>query len=321
MRHLSYHVCFLFFLILSGLMAGNLVAADEYVIGPEDVLEISFWQDPQLNQTVTVRQDGKITLSIIGEIVAAGLTSRQLSEKIESNVSLYNKNISQATVTVASFNSQMIFISGQVTNPGKRTYEVIPDLWTVMKEAGGVTGQGDLTRVTIIRSKESGGEVITVNILEAVASGKAEGLPKLKSGDTIEIPRMAEGMPGPQLTGDYAAHKNLYYVLGQVRNPGIRPYEKEIDLFDAVGAAGGATDLADLNNVRIISKNGAGSTVTKVNLKKYQTNGQARRIAIKPEDTIIIGEKKSALFTWAQIRDVAAVAGTVISFVYLIDRR
>ena len=321
MWYSSYRACFLMSLILLSLMAGSLFAADEYIIGPEDVLRISFWQDPQLDQVVTVRQDGKITLSIIGEIVAAGLTSRQLAEKIESNISLYNKNISQATVTVANFNSQGIFLSGQVTNPGKRTYEVIPDLWTVIKEAGGVTQQGDLTRVTIIRSKESGGEVVTINVLEAVASGKSENLPKLKSGDTIEIPRMVEGMPGPQLTGDYAARKNVYYVLGQVRTPGIRPYEKEIDLFDAVGAAGGTTDIADLSRVRIISKNNTGSTVTKVNLKKYQANGQARRIAIKPEDTIIIGEKKHALITWTQIRDVAAVAGTVISFVYLIDRR
>jgi len=322
MRHLSHGGFLLLLFLLSCLMTGDVIAADEYVIGPEDVLKVSFWQDPQLDQIVTVRQDGKITLSIIGEIIAAGLTTRQLAEKIESNISLYNKNISQATVTVASFNSQKIFLSGQVTNPGKRAYEVIPDLWTVIKEGGGITQEGDLTRVTVIRSKESGGEVITVNVLEAIASGKLESLPKLKSGDTIEIPRMAEGLPGPQLAGDYATtRKNLYYVLGQVRTPGVSPYEKEIDLFDAIGAAGGATDQADLTNVRIVSKNGAGSTVTKVNLKKYQTNGQARRIVIKPEDTIIMGEKKHTLFTWSQIRDVAAVAGTVISFVYLIDRR
>jgi polysaccharide export outer membrane protein len=270
---------------------------------------------------VTVRQDGKITLSIIGEITAAGMTSRELAQAIEQNVSLYNKKISQATVTVVSFNSQKIFVSGQVLLSGKKTYEVIPDIWTVIKEAGGASDLGDLTRVAIIRSKESGGEVVTVNVLEAVAQGTLDKLPKLKSGDTIEVPKMAGGVPGRQLAAEFGERQNLFYILGQVRSPGIQSYESGMDIFDAVGKAGGTTDLADLRKVTIISKNGAGSTVINVDLKKRQVAGQARRIVIKPEDTIVIGEKKHALLSWNQIRDFSAVAGTVVSFIYLINRR
>ena len=309
-------------LLLLLVAAGHPIqAADEYVIGPEDVLRISFWQDPTLDQSVTVRQDGKITLSIIGEITAAGLTSRELAQAIEQNVSLYNRKISQATVTVVSFNSQKIFISGQVLQSGKKTYEVIPDIWTVIKEAGGASDLGDLTRVAIIRSKESGGEVVTVNVLEAVAQGTLDKLPKLKSGDTIEVPKMAGGVPGRQLAAEFGERQNLFYILGQVRSPGIQSYESGMDIFDAVGKAGGTTDLADLRKVTIISKNGAGSTVINVDLKKRQVDGQARRIVIKPEDTIVIGEKKHALLSWNQIRDFSAVAGTVVSFIYLINRR
>jgi len=295
--------------------------ADEYVIGPEDVLRISFWQDPALDQTVAVRQDGKITLSIIGEITAAGLTSSQLSEKIESDVSLYHRQISQAAVTVIGFNSQKVFVTGQVGAPGKRTFEVIPDLWTVIKEAGGTTEAADLTRITIIRSGEDGGEKITVNLLEAIANGAVDRLPALKSGDTIEIPKMAGGVPGRQLAGDYSQRKNLFYVLGQVRAPGTHAFEDGLDILDAIGVAGGTSEFADLKNVRIISKIGSGSSVIKVDLKKYQKDGQARRLLIKPEDTVIIGQKGRSILSWGQLRDIAAVAGTVISFIYLIDRR
>lgn len=295
--------------------------ATEYIIGSGDVLKISFWQDSELDQLVSVRQDGKVTLSIIGEITAAGLTSRELSEKIARNVSLYHKQISQAAVTVIGFNSQKVFVSGQVVLPGKKTFEVIPDLWTVIKESGGATETADLTRITVIRSGENGGERITVNLLEAIADGKIENLPKLKSGDTIEIPRMAGGVPGRQLTTDYSERKNLYYVLGQVRMPGTHAYEEGIDIFDAIGSAGGTTEIADLNNVKIISKIGSGSSVIKVNLREYQADGQARRVLIKPEDTVVISEKKRSFLSWGQIRDIAAVAGTIISFVYLIDRR
>jgi len=297
------------------------LSADEYVIGPEDVLQISFWQDPELDQMVKVRQDGMITLSIIGEITAAGLSPRELGDKIERNVSLYNKNISQATVTVLGFNSQKIFVTGQVVEPGKKTFEVIPDLWTIIKESGGATDVGDLTRVTIIRSEKSGGERITVNLLEYISSGRLDKLPDLKSGDTIEIPRMSGGVPGRQLAADYSERKNLIYVLGQVRIPGTKPYEKGMDIFDALGAASGTTEFADLNDIRIISKTEEGSSVLHVDLKEHQSRGQARRIVIKPEDTIIIGARRQSLLSWGQLRDIAAVAGTVISFIYLIDRR
>lgn len=297
------------------------LSADEYIIGAEDVLQISFWQDPELDQTVKVRQDGMITLSIIGEITAAGLTPRELSDKIEQNVSLYNKSISQATVTVQGFNSQKIFVTGQVVSPGKRTFEVIPDLWTIIKESGGATDVGDLTRVMIIRSEKSGGERITVNLLEYISSGRLDKLPELKTGDTIEIPRMAGGIPGRQLAADYSERKNLIYVLGQVRMPGTKPYENGMDIFDALGAASGTTEFANLNDIRIISKTDEGSNVLHVDLKKHQSQGQTRRIFIKPEDTIIIEARRQSLLSWGQLRDIAAVAGTVISFIYLIDRR
>lgn len=321
MKYLAKFRIFPAIICLVILTAVSARSADEYVIGPEDVLKISFWQDPDLDQTVQVRQDGKITLSIIGEITAAGMTPRELADRIEQSVSLYNKRISQATVTVIGFNSQKIFVTGQVMSPGKRAFEVIPDLWTVIKEAGGATEAGDLTHVTIVRSEASGGERITVNLLEAISTGKLDNLPKLKTGDTIEIPRMPGGVPGKQLATDYSERRNLYYIVGQVRVPGTKPYEAGIDLFDALGAASGPTEMADLKNIRIVSKTADGTSVVHVNLNEYQSRGQARRLIIKPEDTIILDARKTTILSWAAFRDVITVAGTIISFAYLISRR
>ena len=163
--------------------------------------------------------------------------------------------------------------------------------------------------------------MITVNVLEAIATGSIDRLPKLMSGDTVEIPRMPGGMPGKQLTTDYSEQKNLYYILGQVLSPGRQPFEENLDIFDALGAAGGVTPMADSRDVRLISKNGSGSNVIRIDLEKYHREGQARRIKIKPEDTIVVGVKKRPALSWGTLRDFAAVAGTIISFVYLIDRR
>ncbi len=112
---------------------------ESYEIGPGDVLEIRFWQDHTLDATVRVRQDGKISLDVAGEIDAAGSTTAELEKKIVKQISRYNSAISQAVVRVTEYNSLRVFLSGQIRNPGKFSFEKIPDLWTIINEAGGVT--------------------------------------------------------------------------------------------------------------------------------------------------------------------------------------
>ncbi len=303
------------FLLILTIPAG----AEEYVIGREDILKISFWQDPSLDQTVKVRQDGKITLSIIGEITAAGETTAELARKIANNVTLYQNKVSQATVTVLQFNSRKIYVTGQVNEPGKKTFEVIPDIWSVIKEAGGTTELADLTRVSIIRSEEEGGEIIQVNLLEAIAEGNLEKLPKLKSGDTIEVPKTSAGVAGPQLSSALSQRKNLYYIIGQVNQPGVHTHEDGMDIFDAIGQANGPTAVADLKRVYIISKNMDGSTSMTVNVKELHEDGQSNRLEIKPEDTIVLTAKKRSALGWGTIRDFATVASTILSIVLLVD--
>ena len=160
-------------------------SASEYKIGPEDVLEINFWQDPNLNSVVRV---GKISLDIVGQIEAAGKTTSKLQTDIIRQISRLNKRIFQAIVRVVEYNDQYVFVSGQVNDPGKKTFEEIPDLWTIINEVGGITEIRDLSRVTIIRGGEKAGQVEVVNVAEAIAGGNLNKLPKIGRQDTIEIP-------------------------------------------------------------------------------------------------------------------------------------
>lgn len=160
-------------------------SAGEYKIGPEDVLEINFWQDPNLNSVVRV---GKTSLDIVGQIEAAGKTTSQLQTDIVRQISRLNKKISQAVVRVVEYNDQYVFVSGQVNDPGKKTFEEIPDLWTIINEVGGITEIRDLSRVTIIRGGEKAGQVEVVNVAEAITGGNLNKLPKIGRQDTIEIP-------------------------------------------------------------------------------------------------------------------------------------
>lgn len=263
-------------------------SAVEYKIGPEDVLEINFWQDPNLNSVVRV---GKISLDIVGQIEAAGKTTSQLQTDIVRQISRLNKRISQAVVRVVEYNDRYVFVSGQVNNPSKKTFEEIPDLWTIINEAGGITEIRDLSRVTIIRGGEKAGQVEVVNVAEAIAGGNLNKLPKIGRQDTIEIPRTPAGLPSGELARQIE-RKNLFYVVEAVNNPGPIQFEENTDILEALTLAGGHTEDADLKKVRIITKDGYYGQTLQFNLKRYSETGTLPRYIMGREYVHRSAEKK-----------------------------
>lgn len=286
------------------------VSSEPYLIGPEDVLEIKFWQDEtnRLDATVKVRQDGMISLDIIGEIKAEGLAASDLERDIVRQMSRYNKTISQTVVRVIEYGFQKVYISGQVLNPGKYTFEKIPDLWTLINESGGVTEYGDLTRVLIIRGADSAGEIEIVNIANAVAYNSINELPVIFSGDAVEVSRMPSGLPARSLSVP-TEHRNIFYIIGEVNAPGPLTLEDNIDLLDAIAMAEGWTANANLSNVKVVTKDGFHAQVVKFNLKKYSESGTPGRYIIRPEDNIIIERKRGGILGFGSIADVATVLG------------
>jgi len=295
--------------------------SQEYKIGPEDLLNISFWQQPDLNSVVKVRQDGKISLPVIGEIMVVGLTPAELSKKIVEKISFYNKSISQATVVITEYNSQKVFVQGQVNRPGKYSFESIPNLWEAIREAGGPAEGADLSAVKIIRGGEESGKILRVNLAEMLEKGDLSKLPKLKVGDTIEIPRsiLSFGVEGvaPSYTG-----RNIYYIYGQVQRPGVFPLESEIDLLDAIVLAGGPTQNADLKKVKVLIKGSVYSSVVEVNLDNFGSKGRPSRLQIHPEDTIVIPDKRRGFLAriWNFGREIIPLSTAIISLYLLVDR-
>jgi len=298
------------------------VFAQEYVIGPEDILEISFWQDPALNQSATVRSDGKITVSLIGEITAAGLTPSELAKKIGDRANYYNPAISQASVTVTSYNSQKVFINGQVQRQGAYAFEVLPNVWELVKEAGGITEFADLSRVTIIRGTENAGKIETVNLENLVSKGKIDDIPKLNPGDIVEVPRMPGGISGTGLPKESTERRNVVFVTGAVGMASAVTIEADMDVLDAIVMSGGSTPDADLSKVKVISKHEGYSSVLQIDLERYMETGQPRRYVLKPEDTVVLPHKKTSFFRlgWGTFRDIIAVAASVISTYVLVER-
>jgi polysaccharide export outer membrane protein len=303
------------------LIAFEALFAADYKIGPEDVLSITFWQDPTLNQTVKVRQDGKITISVIGEITAAGLTPAELASKISDQVSRYNKNVSQATVEVLQYNSHKVFITGQVLNPGKYAFEVIPNVWELIKEAGGITEFGDLSNVVIIRGSVNKGEILHVNLADLISKGDVSKYPELYADDIVEVKRTPSAA-GPGLpTAAQQERKNIVYVIGRVGSPGTINLEPGMSCLDAIALAGGPSADANLSRVKIFNKRDTYSNVTTIDIKKRSEKGTPPMYVLRPEDTIYVPGGEGGFWnSIGRVGSIVAILGTIVSTYLLVDR-
>lgn len=161
--------------------------ASDYLIGPEDVLGIVVWREPDMSGDVTVRPDGRITVPVLGEIVAEGKRPSRLQDELAAAAGKYVSGVN-VVVIVRAINSRKIFVTGRVTSPGK--YPLIGTL-TVMQAialAGGLTEFADPKAITILRSVEGKSQTLNFNY-NAVSRGKnIEQNVLLKPGDTVVVP-------------------------------------------------------------------------------------------------------------------------------------
>ena len=165
------------------------VAADSnvYVIGPEDVLHIHIWKEEMLSRTVPVRSDGKISLPLIDEIQAAGLTPLQLKETLLMKLKEFI-DIPNVSVIVMEANSFKVYNSGQVRTPGVYRLRSETSLLQLIPLAGGFTEWANEKKILIIRKEDGKEKRFTVNYKKLVKGQASESNINLKSGDTVIVP-------------------------------------------------------------------------------------------------------------------------------------
>jgi polysaccharide export outer membrane protein len=259
-----------------------------YIIGNLDRLSVTFWQQPDLNRDVRVDENGMISLPVIGDIKAAGLTPGELSKRIIQQMSIYNTPVSQATVAVTEFNSRSVVVSGHVLTPGSLRYEKIPDVWQVILDAGGPTSDADLSRVSIVRKEEGKSNIINVDLYKIIQRGDLSKAPQLQPGDLVNVPPSTFGGAMSLPTQPQFAGRNIFFVFGEVTEQGPRNLEDGMDILDGIALARGFTPGADLKNIRLIMKDARYSNVIRINMEKYTKTGRPPRLMLHPEDTIIV---------------------------------
>jgi polysaccharide biosynthesis/export protein len=159
----------------------------DFVVGPNDVLTIMFWRDRDMSGDVAVRPDGKISLPLLNDIQAAGLTPEQLRQAIQTAARRFVEDPS-VTVIVKDINSRRVFVTGQVAKPGQYSLTGSTTVLQLIAMAGGVLEYADAKHIVVMRTENGQAQSFLFNYSDVTRRKKLKQNIELKPGDTVVVP-------------------------------------------------------------------------------------------------------------------------------------
>jgi polysaccharide export outer membrane protein len=159
----------------------------DYKIGPQDVVRVDVWKEPDISRTIPVRPDGKISLPLLNDVQAMGLTATQLSAAIHDGLTKYLTN-PQVTVTVTEINSRRVYVTGEVTRPG--ALALLPNMTVLqaLTSAGGFTQFAKIKNIYVLRVEEGKQIQHPFNYKEVVKGKRPEDNVVLQPSDVVVVP-------------------------------------------------------------------------------------------------------------------------------------
>jgi polysaccharide export outer membrane protein len=169
-----------------GVASAAAVPAD-YVIGPEDVLSVVYWRDKDMTTDVAVRPDGRISLPLLNDVQAAGLTPAQLRDRLMEVSKKYIEDPS-ITIVVKQINSRKVFITGEVNKPGPYPLVGPTTVLQLISIAGGLRDYADSKKILIVRNENGRPMSYLFNYKDVVSRKNLRQNIELKPGDTVIVP-------------------------------------------------------------------------------------------------------------------------------------
>ena len=170
----------------AGLASAAGAASDSYVIGASDVLTITVWKEPTLSGSLLVRPDGMVSVPLLGDVQASGLTPLQLAYQIAVKLKKFIQD-PNVSVVLTQINSKKVYLLGEVGKKGPMEMTPGMTLLEAIASAGGLTDYANTKKIYILRDDAGKHEKIPVHYKEAL-KGDSELNLVLKSGDTIVVP-------------------------------------------------------------------------------------------------------------------------------------
>ncbi len=260
-------------LLIFGAVPALAQSAADYVIGPQDVLTITVFDQADLGGKYTVETDGTFSFPLIGRVKAGGMTLRAFETELKKRLADgYFKN-PQVTVAVEQYRSQRVFVMGEVRSPGPVPLTGGMTLIEALARAGSTLSSAS-GEVAIVRARRGAkGPALpdsdkTADILRAsirdLEGGSLKQNIELHDGDTIFVPRAESA-----------------YVFGQVKNPGAYAIQKDTTVLQALSLAGGVTENGAMNRVKVVRI---------INGEKKEFRVKLTDV-VRPGDTLIVPER------------------------------
>jgi polysaccharide export outer membrane protein len=166
--------------------------AEGFVLGPEDVIEVVVWKTPELSRQVVIRPDGKISLALIGDVVASGLTADQLAKAIADKYKALKENPT-VSVNVMEVNSYYVFLVGEVVKPGKLPLKSYTTILQAISLAEGFTQFASRDSIMVVRTLKDEHNMhkeirIPLRYSDLISEDGAVYNLTLQSGDTVVVP-------------------------------------------------------------------------------------------------------------------------------------
>ena len=264
----------------------SLSSAEGYVIGEEDMIQISVWGNAELSVQVPVRPDGMISMPLVGDIKAAGMTPLELKRNLERELARFVK-APVVSVIVTAINSVKIYVFG---DGAARVLSARSAPGGAGNGAAPSSGQMTLRRhTTLLQLLAQVGSLSDIDLTNAYLLRSGTKLPKdfdrlMRNGDYSQDLEL-EANDVIYLPGGYSTRIR---VTGAVRTPGCIPYAEGMTALDAVLSAGGFTEFASQNDVLIVRKEGNESTRINVKLKDVMNGKNTKNVLLKPGDIVMV---------------------------------
>ncbi len=265
---------FLLTAVIIFILAGSGLAYDQtYIIGDEDVLQISVWGSPELGVQVPVRPDGMISIPVVGDIKAAGLAPHELKAVIEKKLASFVKTPT-VSVIVIFVNSFKVYVFGEgLTGGVGATTGVITlhrntTLMQLLAQLGSLKN-ADLNNAYVLRD----GKKLNNDFFKLMVKGEISEDIQLRPNDLIFMPDNFD---------------KRIMVVGAVRTPIVIQYREGITALDAVLSAGGFTEFANQNSVLVVRKTDKATSNIEVRLKDVINGDISKNIVLKPGDIVTV---------------------------------
>jgi polysaccharide export outer membrane protein len=268
----------LILLLMTALQAAPAAAIDPalYIVGPNDVLTITVFNQPQLSGKFAVESDGTLAFPLLGRVGVGGLSIRAVEDEMRRRLAAGYVKDPHVSVTMEEFRSQQIFVMGEVRQPGSLKFTGSMTLIEALARAGSTTERAGPEAV-IVRPRTAGSdtqpspptgdnpnvESIRVN-LRSLQTGTLSENVALRPGDTVFVPRA-----------------ETVFVLGQVRTAGEYALRSEMTVRQVLALAGGMTERGSTRRIQIVRQVDGKEVTIGVNL----------RTSVQPGDTIVVRER------------------------------